>query len=75
MMVQKQVKIALNHEKRKRTEELRVFKKACVSNSDQESMNNSSSEEGEVCKLSSVELYAFINNHCEKNLKQHKESF
>ena len=47
-IVQKQIKKALKQKQRKRTEELQTFKKMSVSDSDQESMNNSSSEEGEV---------------------------
>ena len=46
IMVQKQVKKVLD--KRKRTGELPAFKKMSVSNSDQESMNSSSSKEGKV---------------------------
>ena len=47
-MVQKQVKKTLKQKKRKRTEELRGLEKMSASYSDQESMNSSSSEEGEV---------------------------
>ena len=42
--------------------------------SDQESYNSSSSEEGEIWKLGSGELFSFNNNHSTKKLKQHKES-
>ena len=45
-MVQKQVKKALKQKKRKHTEELYEFKEMSVSDSDQESINSSSSEEG-----------------------------
>ena len=45
-MVQKQVKHALKQRKKKRTEELHAFEKIIVSDSDQESVNSSSSEEG-----------------------------
>ena len=44
VMVQKQVKKALKQKKRKYTEELRALEKMRVSNSDQESMNSSSSK-------------------------------
>ena len=46
-MVQKQVKKALK-QKKKRTEDLSAFGKMSVSDSDQVSMNSSSSEEGEI---------------------------
>ena len=46
-----------------------------VSDSDQESMNNNSSKEGEVRKLGSGELCNLSNNRSNKKLKQHKESF
>ena len=45
-MVQKQVKKALEMIKRRRTEELCAFKKMSVSDSDQESIGSSTSEEG-----------------------------
>ena len=48
IMVQKQVKKVLKQKKRKHTETLNVFEKMSVSNSDQESFNSSSSEEGKV---------------------------
>ena len=54
-------------EKRRRTEEPCAFKKMSVSDSDHESMNSSSSEEGEESKLGSGELYNFDNNHSRKN--------
>ena len=46
--VRKQVKKALKQKRRKPTEELRAFEKMSVSNSNQESINSSSSKEGEV---------------------------
>ena len=49
IMVQKQVKKALKqNKKKKRTEELRAFENMSVSDSDQESSDSSSSEEGEI---------------------------
>ena len=47
-MVQKQARKAFKQKKKKRTEELRAFEKISVFNSNQKSINNSSSEEGEV---------------------------
>ena len=44
-----------------------------VSDSDQESINSSSSKEGEVWKK--AQLFNFINDYGSKKLKQHKESF
>ena len=73
-MVQK-IKKALKQKKRKCTEELHILKKMSVSDSDQESIISSSSEEGEVLKFDLGEMYIFINNHNSKNLKQHTESF
>ena len=73
-MVQKQVKKAMK-KKKKHTEELRVFEKISVPNSDQESFNSSSSEEGEIWKLDSVELFRFNNNHSSEKVKEHTESF
>ena len=75
VMVQKQVKKALKKKKRKLTEELHAFMKMCVSDLDQESMNSSSSEEGEVWKLGSGKLFNFNKKHSSKKLKQHVESF
>ena len=43
----------------------------CVSNSDQESFNSSSSEESEVWKLGSGKLFNFNNNHSSKKVKGH----
>ena len=74
-MVKKQVKKALKQKKKNSNEELRTFKKMSVSDSDQESMNSSSSKEGEIRKLDSGELYNFKNNQSSKKLKQHIESF
>ena len=74
-MVQKQVKKALKQKKRKRTKELRIFKKMSVCNSNQESKNNSSSEEGEVCKIGSGELYTYNNNHSSKKFNQYRKIF
>ena len=51
IMVQKQVKKAVKQKKRKRTEELHAFEKMSFSESDQESINSSSSKEGEIWKL------------------------
>ena len=49
IMVQKQVKKAMKKNKKsKRTEELRAFEKMSVSDSDQESSDSSSSEDGEI---------------------------
>ena len=62
-------------EKRKRTEELRAFKKMSTSDPEQESISSSSSEEGEVWKSGFGELYYFCNNHSRKKLKQYTESF
>ena len=45
--MQKQVKKALKQIRRKRAEELRAFKNMIVSDSDEDSMNSSSSKEGE----------------------------
>ena len=45
-----------------------------VSVSDPDSINNSSSKEGEVWKLGSVEIFNVNTNHISKKLKQHKES-
>ena len=47
-MVPKQVKKAIKKKKTKHTEELRSFEKISFNDSDQESFNSSSSEEGEV---------------------------
>ena len=74
-MVQKQVKKALKQKKRKYPGEVGASKKMNVSDSEQESINSSSSIEGEVLKLGSGELYNFNNNHSSKNVKQHKERF
>ena len=74
-MVQKQVKKALKQKKRKHTEELSAFEKWIFSDSDQESINRSSSEEDKVWKLGSGELFNLNNNHSGKKLKQHTESF
>ena len=46
-----------------------------VSDSDQESMNSSSSKKGEIWKVSSADLLNFNNNHSSKKLNQHIESF
>ena len=54
---------------KKRNEELRTFEKLSVTNSDQESINSSSSEEGEVWKLGSGGRVNFTNNHSSKKLK------
>ena len=62
----------MKKKKKKHIEELRAFEK---SNSDQESFNSSSSEEGEIWKLGSGKLFNFNNNHSSKKLKQHKKSF
>ena len=48
IMIKKQVKKGMKQKKRKHTQELRAFEKMSVSDSDQESMNSSSSEEGEI---------------------------
>ena len=68
-MVQKQIKKALKQKKRKHNRELRAFEKMCVSDSDQESINSSSSEEGKVRKLGSSELYLLNNDHSSKKSK------
>ena len=47
-MVQKQVKRALKQNKRKCFKELCAFQKMSVSDSDQESIDTSSSAEGEI---------------------------
>ena len=47
-LVQKQFKKALKQKKRKRTDEVRAFEKMSVSDSEQEPINSSPSEEGEV---------------------------
>ena len=57
VMVHIQVKKALKKKKKKRTEELRAFEKMSVSDSDQESINSSSSEEDEVRKLDSGAIF------------------
>ena len=46
-----------------------------VSDSDKESINSSSSEEGEIWKLGSGKIFDVNNNHGKKKLKQHTESF
>ena len=46
-----------------------------VSDSGQESSDSSSSEDGEIWKIGSGELFNDSNNHSRKKLKQHKESF
>ena len=48
IMVQKQVKKAMKQKKKKHTEELHAFEKMSVSDSNQESFNSSSSEQGEI---------------------------
>ena len=48
IMVQKEVKKAMKKKKKKRTEDLRAFEKMSVSDSDQESSDSSSSEDGEI---------------------------
>ena len=48
VMVQKRVKKALKQKKKDRAEELRAFDKISVSNSDQESIDSNSSEEGQI---------------------------
>ena len=75
IMVQKLVKKALKQNKRKSTEELREFETMSISDSDQESFNSSSSEEGEISKLGPGELYHLDNYHSSKKSKQHTESF
>ena len=47
-MVQKQVRKALQQEKKKRIEELRAFIKLSVSRSEQESIDSSPSKEGKI---------------------------
>ena len=78
-MVQKRVKKALKQKKKDRAEELRAFDKISVSNSDQESIDSNSSEEGQIWKFGSGELSDLnINhgiNHGSKKLKQYTESF
>ena len=74
-MVQKEVKKAMKKKKKKRTENLRAFEKMSVSDSDQESSDSSSSEDGEIWKIGSGDLNNFKTNHSRKKLKQHKESF
>ena len=56
----------MKKKKKMHTEELRAFEKASVSDSDQESMNSSSREEGEVWKSGSYELFDFNNNYRSK---------
>ena len=68
-MVPKQVKKAIKKKKTKHTEELRSFEKISFNDSDQESFNSSSSEEGEVWKLGSGELFNCNNNHITTKLK------
>ena len=46
-----------------------------VSDSDQKCIDSSSSEEGEIWKIGSGELYNLNNNHSSKKSKQQKESF
>ena len=57
IMVQKQDKKALKKKKKKHTEELSTFEKMSVSDSDQVSINSSSSEEDEVRKLDSGAIF------------------
>ena len=69
-MVQKQDKKALKKKKKKHTEELSTFEKMSVSDSDQVSINSSSSEEDEVRKLDSGAIFTWNTNRSSKNIKQ-----
>ena len=58
----------MKKKKNKQTEELCAFEKISISESDQESFNSSSSEEGEIWKLGSYELFNFNNYHSSKKM-------